>query len=97
MTINETQKWRIELIAREEPDSPDMTYDGTWMWFAAEVSVIHKSTGLTLGTAYLGSCCYDCLEDFAQPGGYLRDMAREAIAEARTNMERLTAEQEVGI
>jgi len=105
MTIKETKNWRIELNAEEETDSPDMTYDwtasnraevfkkinnGTWLWFEAKVSVIHKPTELTLGTDYLGGCCYESLEDFAQPGGYVRSMVGEAISEARNNMERLT-------
>ena len=105
MIIRETKNWRPELDAKEETDSPDMTYDwtvsnraevfekinnGTWLWFEAKVSVIHKPTGVTLGTDYLGSCCYESLEDFAQPGGYVRSMVGEAISEARNNMERLT-------
>ena len=105
MIIRETEKWRIELDAEEEIASPDMTHDwtvssreevfekinnGTWIWFEAKVSVIHKPTELTLGTDYLGACCYESLEQFAQPGGYVRSMTSEAISEARNNMERLT-------
>ena len=105
MIIKETKNWRIELDAEAETDSPDMTYDwsahsreevlekinnGTWLWFIAIVSVIHKPTGLMLGEDFLGACCYESLEDFAQPGGYVRSMTREAISEARNNMKRLT-------
>ena len=105
MKIRETKKWRIELTAEAETDSPDMLFDwsvdsreevlekinnGTWLWFMATVSVIHKPTGLTLGEDFLGGCCYESLEQFAQPGGYVRSMTSEAISEARNNMERLT-------
>ena len=105
MIIRETEKWRIELDAEEETDSPDMTFDwtvsnraevfekinnGTWLWFEAKVSVIHKPTELTLGTDYLFGCLYESLEQFAQPGGYVRSMTSAAISEARNNMERIT-------
>ena len=105
MIIKETKKWRIELDAEEETDSLDVTHDwtvsnraevfekinnGTWLWFEAKISVIHKPTELTLGTDYLCGCLYESLEDFAKPGGYVRSMVGEAISEARNNMERLT-------
>ena len=105
MIIKETKNWRIELDAEEEDVHPDESYvwmkgereeffanvvSGKWLWFSAKITVDHKATGLTLGTSYLGACCYESLEDFAQPGGYVRSMTSEAISEARNNMKRLT-------
>jgi len=109
MTIRETPEWIIELEAKEETDSPDTTYDwsvcdrgeilekinnGTWMWFQACVRVHHKPTDCCLGSSFLGSCCYESLEQFAKTGGYLRDMIREAIDEVRFSLSRFPTNEQ---
>ena len=63
--------------------------DGVWAYFVARVEA--RKEGITLGTAYLGGCCYDSVRQFVKEGGYYKDMVDEAVDEARTVIAKLTA------
>lgn len=53
---------------------------GEFQWFIARVEA--KKQGITLGTDYLGGCCYRAAKDFVIESGYYDDMVNAAIAEA---------------
>ena len=53
---------------------------GRYIWFDARVTV--SCDGREVGADYLGTCCYESVDDFRRDG-YFRDMAREACREAR--------------
>jgi hypothetical protein len=56
--------------------------DGEYEWFMARVEA--RAAGVTLGTAYLGGCCYERASDFVRaPSDYYADMIAEALDEAR--------------
>src|SRR4051812_27979951 len=87
-----TERFDVALAVTNEDFDPAGHFDldddvafareGGWHWFQARVEVKFRD-GLVLGDDYLGGCSYDNLEDFMQPGGYFRDMVREAIRRAR--------------
>lgn len=59
---------------------------GKWGWCVAVVrarAMDKKGNTVGEGTAYLGNCSYLSAEDFANKSGYLPQMAKEAIEEAR--------------
>jgi len=63
--------------------------DGTWAYFVARVEA--RKEEITLGTAYLGGCCYDSVSQFVEYSDYYGDMVEEAVEEARTVIAKLTA------
>ena len=64
--------------------------NGTYDWFVARVQAFKN--GIELGTDYLGGNLYDSCRDFIeQSGGYYEEMVQSAIAEAKKNIESLTA------
>ena len=78
---DETEEERAETLRKIE--------DGTWVHFIARVEARKK--GITLGTAYLGGCCYDNVQQFVKDSDYYSDMVEEAVNEARTVIAELTA------
>ena len=63
--------------------------DGRFDWFVARVEA--QRDGVTLGTDYLGACCYESPQRFvAESEGYYADMVKQAIDEARATLARLT-------
>lgn len=88
-----TQRFEIGLEFGPEHDL-DLSWDddgsvrdgldrGTLFAFIARVYV--KCDGATVGEDYLGNCIYANERDFMK-GGYLRDMVRCAIADARRHL-----------
>jgi hypothetical protein len=63
--------------------------NGTLAYFVARVEA--RKEGLTLGTTYLGGCCYDSVSQFVASSGYYGDMVEEAVEEARKTIAKLTA------
>lgn len=63
--------------------------DGEFEWFIARVEA--KKKGITLGTAYLGGCCYRTASEFVTGGDYYDDMVSEAISQARDTLDELAA------
>ena len=56
--------------------------EGRYEWFMVRVEA--RAAGVTLGTAYLGGCCYERASDFVRaPSDYYADMIDEASDEAR--------------
>ena len=60
---------------------------GLWLWFVARVTA--SKAGVTLGTSYLGGCCYANAAEFI--GCSFDDMASDAIDEARATIAKLVA------
>ena len=58
---------------------------GDLLWFVARVTASRR--GVTLGTSYLGGCCYDSADQFIDNS--YDDMADDAIAEARAMLAKL--------
>ena len=88
-----TKRFEIGLELGPEHD-PDLSWDddnlirdglerGTLFAFVARVYV--KCDGSTVGEDYLGNCIYANERGFVKDG-YLRDMVRCAIADARRNL-----------
>lgn len=64
--------------------------DGRFEWFMVRVEA--QRDGVTLGTDYLGGCCYESADDFYRaPSDYYADMVAQAIDEARARLARLCA------
>jgi hypothetical protein len=63
--------------------------DGVWVYFVARVEA--RKEGITLGTTYLGGCCYDSVSQFVASSDYYGDMVEEAVEEARKTIAKLTA------
>jgi hypothetical protein len=73
--------------------------EGGYHWFQARVQVTFRDDNnpinwavkriIVLGENYLGGCSYHDLNDFKRDG-YFRDMAAEAIAEARGKLARMS-------
>lgn len=78
---DETEDERANTLRRIE--------NGDLAYFVACVEA--RREGITLGKTYLGGCCYDSVRQFVREGDYYGDMVHEAIAEARTIIEKLTA------
>jgi hypothetical protein len=63
---------------------------GDLVYFVARVEA--KKEGITLGTDYLGGCCYESYKQFVETqDDYYADMAGTAIAEARATIAKLCA------
>ena len=77
---DETEEQRAETLRRIE--SGDLVY------FIARVEACKE--GIALGTAYLGGCCYDSVEQFVGASDYYGDMVEEAVEEARARINRFT-------
>jgi len=60
---------------------------GLYAWFIARVEA--KREGITLGTDYLGGCCYENVQEFCKPSDYYDDMIDTAIADARAMLAKL--------
>jgi hypothetical protein len=60
-----------------------------WVYFVARVEA--RKEGITLGTTYLGGCCYDSVSQFVASSDYYGDMVEEAVEEARKTIAKLTA------
>jgi len=78
---DETEEERAETLRKIN--------DGVWAYFVARVEA--RKEGITLGTAYLGGCCYDSVSQFVKEGDYYGDMVDEAVDEARKTIAKLTA------
>ena len=78
---DETEEERAETLRKIN--------DGTWAYFVARVEA--RKEGITLGTAYLGGCCYDSVRQFVEEGDYYGDMVDEAVDEARKVIAKLVA------
>jgi hypothetical protein len=63
--------------------------NGMLAYFIARVEA--RKEGITLGTAYLGGCCYDSVAQFVEASDYYGGMVEEAVQEARTVIDKLTA------
>lgn len=97
--------FEIDLSVTPEDQAPDWYFEndeqrdelyekidnGTLLWFVARVTA--SKHGVKLGTAYLGGCCYESIDDFINEGGYWDDLVGESIAEARANIKLLTEER----
>lgn len=74
--------WDFET-EQEKQELLDKIEDGSLLYFCAHVAVEWK--GNEIGSAYLGCCCYETVDEFKRCG-YFYDMAREAIKEARKTL-----------
>lgn len=94
----ETENFRVEVDAcpeydrltdvfgREEhiQEEQDAVDRGEAVLFTARCRVTHKPSGMVLGTDYLGMCCYNSYDEFAEiKDGYCTDMILVAVQEAR--------------
>jgi len=79
---DETEEQRAETLRKIN--------DGTWAYFVARVEA--RKEGITLGTTYLGGCCYDSVEQFVKDGDSYGDMVAEAIIDAKAMIQKLTKE-----
>jgi hypothetical protein len=61
--------------------------DGRYDWFMARVDASRE--GVTLGSDYLGGCCYDTAHAFIRDSGYYNDMVQNAIQYARDTLRAL--------
>jgi hypothetical protein len=89
----------IVFSVAPETDTPDDHFDddgetaraiadGRFDWFVARVEA--RRDGITLGTDYLGGCCYASVHDFYRaPSDYYSDMVETAVAEARDTLAKL--------
>jgi hypothetical protein len=78
---DETEEERAETLRKLN--------DGVWDYFVARVEA--RREGITLGSAYLGGCCYESVRQFVEEGDYYGAMIDEAIDEARKVIAKLTA------
>jgi hypothetical protein len=77
-----------DMTEEEKVDLFDRIDRGVLLWFMARVEV--KKAGITLGSDYLGGCCYESVLDFMR-GGYYDDMIDAAMREARKTILELVA------
>lgn len=63
---------------------------GRLEWFCAKVSA--KWEGLELASDYLGGCCYESFEQFANGQDYHGDMIREVVNHAYARLQALCDE-----
>jgi hypothetical protein len=76
---DETEEERAETLRKID--------DGVWAYFVARVEA--RKEGITLGTAYLGGCCYESVRQVVEEGGYYGDMVDDAIDEAKAMIKKL--------
>ena len=74
----ESEEQRQELVDRID--------NGELLWFVARVTASRH--GVTLGTDYLGGCCYDSVQEFLRDD-YYDGMVEEALGDARRMIEKL--------
>jgi hypothetical protein len=80
---DETEEERAETLRKIN--------DGVWVYFVARVEA--RKEGITLGTAYLGGCCYDSVAQFVkEDGDYYGGMVDDAIIDAKAMIQKLTKE-----
>ena len=96
----ETANFRAEFNVAPDDDL-DLSWDddgltreglesGKYVAFVAEVRVIHKATGATLGADYLSGCIYESAQQFRkETNGYFDDMIHEAVASARREVAKM--------
>lgn len=102
MLIDERQIgiFTIKTYALEEQRSPQSCVDGEpvdeliegiesgkYVWFMAKVTA--ECEGVVLTAAYLGSCCYDSFEDFANGKDVHESMIDEVLDTARLKLDSL--------
>ena len=84
-----TARFTVRLAVAPEVDAPDWDdcdeeiekiNSGELAWFVARVTV--ECDGRTLGTDYLGGCCYESVDQFRRDP-YFYDMVRMACEQAR--------------
>jgi hypothetical protein len=94
--------FEIDLSVTPENQAPDWYFEndeqrdelyekidnGDLLWFVARVTA--SKNGIVLGTAYLGGCCYESINDFINEGGYWDDLVAEATTEAQAKIKLLT-------
>ena len=61
---------------------------GRYEWFMAKV--VAEWEGLELATDYLGGCCYESFEQFANGQDYHGDMIREVVSQAGARLKELS-------
>lgn len=73
-----------------------LEYGDIWAWFRAHVVVTTSVEGVPFtGHAYLGGCSYDDRDDFMESAAdYLRDLRDEALADLRTELNRVIKRSE---
>jgi len=103
----ETAQFRIEWRVTPDHDV-DLSFDetgetaanlesGLWVSFGSEVRVVHKATGIELGSDSLWGSIYERPSEFRDHigmnarghGSYFSDMVRQAVSEARANLSKL--------
>lgn len=57
---------------------------GRYEWFCAQVTA--EWEGIELASDYIGGCCYDSFEQFANGQGYHADMIRNVTEKAGTRL-----------
>lgn len=84
-----TARFTVRLAVAPEWERPDWDdceneieriERGELAWFVARVTV--ECDGRTLGTDYLGGCCYESVDQFRRDN-YFFDMVRSACRQAR--------------
>jgi len=103
----EVDGFTIETYAHHENESPRgqfmnedgsddeetiaKIHNGEYAWFAAQVCA--SKAGITLGSDWIGCCCYESEAAFITPDdGYWPDMVNAAITEARAKLSELCAQ-----
>jgi len=95
---------RFAVIGEAAPET-DFDYDGEdedgeiaaaiasgeYAWFVARVRVVLLDTGETLGTDYLGGCCYAEPSDVFRADNYGRAMVAQAVQAAREHVATLAS------
>jgi hypothetical protein len=90
-TKNFTVKWQItactdlDLSWCETGETAENLASGLWTAFDSRVIVIYR--GRIVGEDHLGQSIYENPADFRREGGYFPDMVREAIRQARFEMQ----------
>jgi hypothetical protein len=69
-------------------DICDKIDQGIYQWFMVRVEAYKQ--GILIGTDYLGGNLYESYDEFLNDAYYL-DMVDNAISEAKSNLEKLTA------
>ena len=77
-----------DMTPEEKADVYDKINRGVLLWFCARVEA--KRAGITLGTDYLGGCCYDSIDDFIR-GDYFDDMTNQALEAAKRTIDAINA------
>lgn len=73
----------------DDGEAVEAIRNGEFVWFIARVEV--KKAGITLGTDYLGGCCYRSAYEFVTDGDCYHDMVEQAMSEACDTLAALAA------